>query len=194
MFTTYWKTITSPPESTPLLPNLHPTFDEQNALWYVGGYVLRSVRRNISKSNHIKKLDFLDVLDSFEDDCAEVDESDAKKWIVAIDRGHLIRCTNDFHTLLYSIEINIKTSFSYGKKTLEEHLKLAVDEEILRIWKNLCGRDAAVDDDYKFLLLEVVKMYITIRGFRHTSREMEKYKIYKKKNLQKTKSLRTRLQ
>ena len=87
----------------------------------------------------------------------EVDESGAKKWIVAIDCGHLICCTNDFHKLLYSIEINIKTSLSYRKKTLETHLRLAVDEEIICIWKSLCGRDA-VDDDYKFLLLEVVKM------------------------------------
>ena len=90
-YDTYW---TPPPESTPLLPNVHCT------VVYVGGYVLCSVCRNISIAIILKSLT---VLDSFADDCAE---SDAKKWIVTIDRGHLIHdFTHSYAALKFILKL-----------------------------------------------------------------------------------------
>ena len=64
------------------------------------------------------------------------------------------------------------TSFGHSI-TLEsiksEHLRLADDEEIISIWKNLCGRDS------KRCMSIYWKVVITIRGFRHTSRDMERF-------------------
>ena len=202
MFTTYWKTTIKEKEVTTTTQlDVQLTFDEQNALWYIGGYLIHSVRKQINKVKCQEKENLLDLLDSLQqdneaDEDVDLEELCSQNWVKAINRGHLIRCTNDFHTFLYTVEMLIKRSFSFGRKSLQEHLEeITNNDEIKKIWNGLfADGEEATENSTNLLLEKVLIIYITVRGFRYTSRFMEKYKISKKKNLDKSKSIRTKLQ
>lgn len=76
-------------------------------------------------------------------------------------------------------------------------------EELKEIWDNIYqdydqeNSDVAAAEYCQLgrssLFKDIIAFYLTIRGFRHTSRIMEMYKNDKKKNLQKRKSLRSTL-
>ncbi len=84
----------------------HLTYDEQNALWYVAGYILRKVRKQLEKRKG--NDDNLAILESFKEDSmddgnetdSQADEAeeiqDSRAWLRMIDRGGLTKCTNDF--------------------------------------------------------------------------------------------------
>lgn len=96
-FTGYWKKqtlarILTTASTNSLSPSL--SFDEQNALWYVGGYIIRKMRRKINKNSSLtaKEMDMLlPLLDELVEDHDEdngdgerEDEEDSdmsKSWI-----------------------------------------------------------------------------------------------------------------
>ena len=108
------------------------TIDERSALWYYGGYLIRKLRNNIKKSltttTHNNKIQIqksvLCLLEAFlETDETDLDEEEkndenedisGKKWLNTINRGGLLCCTNDFHTLLCTIEIQVRLTCQYG--------------------------------------------------------------------------------
>lgn len=103
----------------------HLTFDEKNALWYIGGYIIRKVKRKITsmKNEDKDKDDLLVVLDCFVD--ADHDElegstdsddnddvADTHIWVNSINRGGLIKCTNNFYSFLRAVELELKCSLT----------------------------------------------------------------------------------
>ena len=91
---------------------------------------------------------------------------------------------------MYTVEMLIKRSFSFGRKSLQEHLEEIKNND----WNGLfADGEEATENSTNLLLQKVLTIYITVRGFRYTSRFMEKYKISKKKNLDKSKSIRIHL-
>jgi hypothetical protein len=215
MFIKFWKAQTPLPKPTLQSNNAISTtlnFDEQSALWYVGGYIIRSLRKKINKSCHQDKSTLLYWLEQLievpshssvyvgheDDDIDDNEDHDyTLNWINAINHGHLVQCINDFHTFLYTVELHVKTHCSFGMKSTEAHLEEVMgNKELLMIWKQICAEDhqakKSVNDDV--LLHKILSLYITIRGFRYTAKFMENFKKSKQKNLQKEKSLRTKLQ
>ena len=104
------------------------TIDERSALWYYGGYLIRKLRNNIKKSltttthNKIQKSVLCLLEAFFETNETEIDEEKknnenenirGKEWLSIINRGGLLCCTNDFHTLLYTIEIQVRLTCQY---------------------------------------------------------------------------------
>jgi hypothetical protein len=106
------------------------TFDEKSALWYVGGYVIYSVKKKITKLKNVSfKEQLLQLLLSFTEDSAinsdwEVDST--KEWFNSVNRGGLVQCTNNFHSFLYTVE-----------------LILSSNESVVEAWKELteCNDD-----------------------------------------------------
>lgn len=96
------------------------SYDEENAVWYIGGFIIRKVRRKI-KALDVKD-DLLAMLEKFEGKEDMEDESltgddeesvDTKKWITLIDRGGLVKCSNNFYSFLRSVELEIKDKISH---------------------------------------------------------------------------------
>ena len=213
-FTNYWKQVTSSQmKSTEKQQMLQPlTIDERSALWYCSGYLIRKLRNNIKKSltttTHNNKIQkpVLCLLDTFlETDETEIDEEEknnenedisGKKWLKTISRGGLLRCTNDFHTLLCTIEIQVRLTCQYGMVKRDEEIeRVRNNEEVSTIWEKISA-SCEVDCEEKaksFLLQEILKNYITIRGFRYSDLYLEKHKILCKRSIQKEKSLRSKL-
>ncbi len=72
----------------------HLTYDEQNALWYVAGYLLRQVKINLKKRK--ASDDILAMIESLEDkeisdtnDDGKEEILDSRKWFDLINRGGL---------------------------------------------------------------------------------------------------------
>ena len=68
------------------------------------------------------------------------------------------------------------------------------DEDVLFWWSTLCALTDVDNDSSEALLPIIVGHYVTIRGFAFAARWMEVFKRGNKKNLQRSKSLRNKLQ
>ena len=139
------------------------------------------------------------LLDTFvEDNGGEEEEEaheydDSKAWLCGINRGKLTICNNTFHTFLYSLELQVKSTCRFGFTSKSENIRrLKESEEVVTIWKRMCT-DSASEEANSYLLDEIITLYITVRGFRFTSRFVEQYKNNKMKGLQKERSLRSRI-
>lgn len=88
--------------------------DEQNALWYVGGYILRAIKKKIKRSKCVDK-EMMYILEAFEeveiedDDEDDKGELDSQQWTKLVNRGNLIFCTNRFYTFLATVELSKST-------------------------------------------------------------------------------------
>ena len=125
------------------------SYDEENAIWYIGGYIIRKVRRKI-KALDVKD-DLLAMLEKFEEkEDTEEDESltgddddeesvDTKKWITLIDRGGLVKCSNNFYSFLRSVELEIKDKISHDSNQFGKPNEIATvisgKPGIKEIWK-----------------------------------------------------------
>jgi len=75
------------------------SFDEENALRYVGGFVIRQL---LEKT---KDRDIQHVLGELKDEGATTSEGPAQEWVNSIDRGGLTRITTEAFRCFYAIEM-----------------------------------------------------------------------------------------
>ena len=76
------------------------TFEEENAVRYVGGYVLRVLKKQILDSDVTK------ILDEFVEENKE--NQDANTWVAVVDRGGLVVITEEAYQLFYAIETCVR--------------------------------------------------------------------------------------
>ena len=212
MFTDHWMN-TYPVHhklQDPSQPTNEPlTHDEESALWYVGGYLIKSVSDKIIKTHTTFSIDLLLILETFKendeiDDTMENDldmESqptiDSKEWFHSINRGGLTRCTEDFFLFIRCVEQQMKNTLqaTYEKtvKTSEILLKMKEEATVRLAWKELTSN---IEDEYlsSLLLDKILTHYIEFRVFAFTKKTIEKYKKEKGKYTEKSKSLRNKIQ
>ena len=140
MFINYWKEKHHPTHENdnPSIPSAELRDDEQGALWYVGGYLIKAISKNLQNN------EFLMVLESFKEGDKEGDEEaldetheKSMKWF---NRGGLTRCTNEFYNFITSLEKEMKAIISnlpekINTTTIVEQLKLS--DRISQTWKQL---------------------------------------------------------
>ena len=176
--------------------NITFNYDEENALWYIGGYILRQVKRKVETSKSSSKEELLAIIDSFlEDDCnddestIENDVEDAKLWLNSINR---VKCSNDFYR---AAELAINKSLPLKESHLGHPHRIATDTgsnpSVRDAWNSLILLpNAASTEDLK---IQILTLYTKIRFHAFASKTVEHYKQEKSVNLQKTKSLRSKL-
>jgi len=164
------------------------TFEEENAVRYVGGYVVRVLcqHKNSSSIHHI--------MEDMIDDNAK---GPAQEWIKAVDRGGLVHISNEAFRLFLSIELSVRRYLTVKNSTgmdntFKEHLtKCIIDDEDVAFYWCLLGNS---NDEYgETCLNKIVDKWVTIRGFSFASSMLEMYKQAAKKGTEKSKSLRTKL-
>ena len=168
--------------------------EEQNALRYVAGYVIRKVLEHYKKNDGVSEESLL--LYSFSGNEATGDATEM--WTDALDRGGLWHVKDSTYALFYSLEEELrchlqKIPLQTYSQTIQLRLMdtLIASEDVLFQW-SLLGHEI---DDVKGMtvLSKIVKLYVTTRGHAFASSCVELYKQYKKKTLQKRKALRTEL-
>ena len=193
----------------------HLSYDEQNALWYVAGYILRKLRLQLEKNRMGKDSEEqLALLECFVDDdynnsdCYVEEIVDSQSWLRMIDRGGLTKCTNDFYVYLRVVEmvskIMIKSAFEEIKhpqtcRDLEAMTEAIVkDTAVQRSWEGLV-RDQSSEEsrwsDFSSSRVQqsLIKLYIKVRCYAYSKKRAEHLKQDNKDSLQKSKSLRTKL-
>ena len=195
----------------------HLSYDEQNALWYVAGYILRKLRLQLEKNRMGKDSEEqLALLECFVDDSYMYDNSDcyieeivdSQSWLRMIDRGGLTKCTNDFYTYLRVVEmvskITITSAFEEIKhpqtcRDLEAMTEAIVkDTAVQRSWEGLVRDQSSEESRWSDcsssrVQQSLIKLYIKIRCYAYSKKRAEHLKQENKESLQKSKSLRTKL-
>ena len=85
------------------------TFEEENAVRYVGGFVIHSLQK--SKTN--KSIS--GILQEFiESDATQKTDGPAQEWTNAVDRGGLTRITTEAYQIFYQGRRNRYDLYSHG--------------------------------------------------------------------------------
>lgn len=171
------------------------TYEEENAIRYVGGYVIKSVRAMLKSPQDDELTLGLDEMCITDDD---LEPAESEEWLCSIDRGGLIRITDDAYLFFVSIETSVRRHFHIGNtQMMNERFRDAVtqdtikDDDVLFYW---CISSASMSQDCANTLLEkIVNKWITIRGFSFAKTMLEIYKKETKRGTQKSKALRRKL-
>ena len=174
--------------------------DELNALRYAAGFVPHSLLKRFEKRHGDKYVKFVTCLG---DMAVAGDGSDVlsytEKWFDLVNRGGLFPLNDTSFSFFISIEKVIKA-------VLEKHIMLnsgsdkesfkknvhdvvMIDDDVQFYWC-LLSQDIDDSEQSQELLLEVVKLWVTTRGFSIVALWIETYKQQQKKTLQKSISLR----
>lgn len=167
------------------------TYEETNAITYIGGYLIKSISRELEGTSN-PNLKFL-MKSSCSGDGAMAER---EEWLYTVDRGGLTYITESFSDTLASIEQVIRKELacaggsSFDKDKLYQ--ALVDDSDILFNW---CLASTDVEDaDEKTALFDLIaKKYITIRGFSFSKSILEKFKQEEHKGTQKSKPLRSKI-
>ena len=213
-FIQYWKhkyPLSAQPNEQ---QNCQMSEDEQCALWYVAGYVIRKVKGLLVQ---IKKVNLVDPVKQFLEDSIEVENIETeldttslttgiakaekgKEWFTLINRGGLTKCNNDFYEHLKTVEMEIKSYIllpSTISVPLQQKSSILSKKESIRIsWDSLISSRQQDDlgdlsaDSKELIHRLILEEYLKIRCFGHTTKVMELYMDTKVLNLQKSRSFR----
>ena len=172
------------------------TYEEQNAVHYVGGYVVRALKK--SKGN----ADILPILDKLITSDGE-HTGTSQTWLKSIDRGGLTDISDEAYQCFYAIEVanrghlQIENTREMNEGFVDKvTTSILNDEDLLFNWCLAVGLAMGCNYDNEVAdrcLKQIVKKWITIRGFSFSNSLMEMYKQQSKKGTGKSKPLRSKL-
>ncbi len=183
----------------------HLSPDEENALWYVAGYVIRKVMKSLTSGQNATReagqiaivLSFLeDAEDLDDDDDDQGDETLSTAWFDAINRGGLFKCTNDFYKFMRVLEWQVKCHLDEGNGHIGrvDQVSEAISNEpiVSNEWITLLEEEATATNTHT-LLKAIISIYFKVRLYGYANKKMEQFKQSTHTQLQKSKSLRSRL-
>ena len=189
------------PMPGPVILTTSLTNDEENALRYAAGFVIRCTSRKISTTCHPFKTQMLTILEEMkEDDSKEVTYlAYTKVWIDKINRGGLLFIDDETFLLFLAIEYATRSSLSVllglnPPHNLDEDVaaKAIIDDPDVQFhWQHLTSNHE--ETVTKELQNKLVSQWITIRGFSMAAAVMEDYKHAQCIHLKAKKALRKEL-
>ena len=169
----------------------HP---EENAIRYIVGYSIRSLRKKIGRMNLKEKDELEKCLEEMIEEAKSTHHS--ADWTKAIDRGGLIHV--DDMTYAFFADMELVTRQYINSRPARDVNMLSVvdlimqDENVLFSWSIT---SASWDPEIAKVLLKLIaEHYVNMRGFSFAKSVMELYKKKAKQNVQKSKGLRKQLQ
>ena len=161
----------------------------------------------ITQTKHDWNVEMLLIIETFKESDEEelnLDNNDheatvkSKEWFDTINRGGLTRCTNEFYNFVVNIEIEIKRKLQLNISCKNINAAEIVDllkttENVIKSWNDLMKSSIENNDIKNNLLNQLLLFYVRFRLFANTNKTMELYKSQRKKTVQKSKSLRSKL-
>ena len=170
------------------------TENEEAALRYVAGYVIKEVKDNLKAPRDNDKLVIMQKLIQTD---SESSFGTSESWVKAIDRGGLVKITDSAFQFFYAVEFSLrrhlhisntsKMDTKFQSKVLNS---LVTDDDILFQW---CLTGQTEEPSSASCMELIVQKWVTVRGFSFASSIMEIYKQKNKKGTEKSKSMRTKL-
>lgn len=169
------------------------TYEEENAVRYMGGYVVKCLQQ-ASKDKEVT-LVLHDLVNK--DDC---EPSETEEWLAAIDRGGLTWITDGAFQLFSAIEYSIRRHLRASAiREMNDSFKATIthkiisDSDVKFHWCMVSSFSTATCSIKELVLSKLVDKWITIRGFSFANSMVELYKRTSKKGTQKSKPLRRNL-
>ena len=180
------------------------TDDELNVMRYVCGYVIRTLVKRYEKKSGDVYTQYVECLGEFaveEGECENDVMSYTRKWFEIVNRGGLYPLNNKAFTLFVEIEKMVRICLPKQAFKLESdhnmfkravHDKILQNDEVQFHWA-LLSQVIDSPDNAELLLMEIIKLWVTVRGYSMIASWMEVYKKQQKKNSQKSTGLRKSL-
>ena len=177
------------------------TKDELNAMQYACGYVPHKLLKKYEKRSGNKYSQFVECLGGMavlSEESSQDLLSYTKCWMEKVDRGCLFPLNNQTFQLFVDIEMIVRDSLPehVTGKTSDQIddlvMKVTSNEDVQFMWA-LLSQDIDSEEDSVELLKDIVKLWITIRGFSIASTWIETYKLANKETKQKSTGLRKHL-
>ena len=142
------------------------TYEEESAVRYAAGYVLRATRKKILKSAHPKKNEMIELIDELAQS-SDIDDDLSCNWLSLVDRGGLIHISDDLYQVFVAVELEVRSFFRIEKAheltpSNEEKILQSVlsNEDVLFFW---CLVSSNFSDELsKAVLNYIVQLWITI--------------------------------
>ena len=173
------------------------TREEENILRYACGFVPFKLRKRYEKQSSDKAAHFVECLSSMAVNGQENFQDYTTEWIRKVNRGGLF-CTNDqAYELFCAIEREVRVRLP--QHLLSQHsckselIEAIVSNEDVQFMWSLLSADIDSEAFACELLAEMIKLWVTIRGFSTVSEWVEQYKASSKTTTQKSKGLRKTL-
>ena len=158
-----------PPRDDAVDPIPPLTYEEENALHYVAGYVIRHLRKQIEKGSSPLKEGLLLCL---EDMCNDDDEKKdcSASGTIKISRGHLVNVNGNSYRFFQATEMKVwqflrvskaKSFLARMKSQLVENV--CRDEDVLFFWSILAAKWRREEEEV--LLQQVAELWVTLREF-----------------------------
>lgn len=170
------------------------SFEEENAIHYVGGYVVAALKKSEVDDEILHGLDHLIEKD------LEKEKTNSATWLQEINRGGLTVITQEAQQLFMAIEgstrmhLTLKNAHKMDETTRHSVKNdVFADSDVQFSWC-LTGMLLEVSEDRAEDLLEMcIDKWITIRGFSFADSIQELFKQKNKKGTGKEKALRKTL-
>ena len=167
------------------------TYEEENVVRYIGGYVLRALKKDPSNK------DVSNILHKMIDRTPLQECPPSQTWVNSLDRGGLTKITDEAFQLFYAIETVVRQFFKVDKtKEMDDMFRKRVidnilsSDEVLFSWCFIADGD--LDDSLsEKCLSKIISKWVTIRGFSFANSMIEMYKQHFKKGTEKSKPLRS---
>ena len=125
-------------------------------------------------------------------------KNSSETWLTTVDRGGLVHINHTTFKMFHAMEMELRQHFTHEKiLDMDETFKNKVIKSIradidVNYYMGRVAED--VDESVRNeLLAEIVNLYVTVRGFSFAKSWLEIYKQEQRKKLQKSKSLRSKL-
>lgn len=173
------------------------TYEEENAIRYVGGYVIVALRKHEADDEMLLGLDHLTN--------KEVQEaaatSSSAEWVEEVNRGGLTRITEEAYQFFIALEISVRSYLTLNKAhtmddTTRSRVKNGVfaDSDVQFSWC-LTGIILKIGESSAEELLEMcIDKWLTVRGHSFADSIQEMFKQQTKKGTAKAKALRKTIQ
>ena len=169
------------------------TNEEASALRYAAGYVCRAMKKKYQSNPEL-----LECVDELTDDSSEDGDHFSSEWTKVASRGGLLYIKDTVYFVFQAMEMVVRQYFlkeradKLGPGTRDILIKnIMEDEDVNFHW---CMVAVDMEDSFANTLLhDMVKQWVTIRGFAFTSSWIELYKQDAQKSLQCSKGLRKTL-
>ena len=178
--------------------------DELNTMRYVCGYVAHSLLKRYEKksgevfSQYVTCLGEMAVAGHQDDDLL----SYSRRWIDQVNRGGLFPLNDETFHLFIEVEkcvrLHLPKHLATNSRldrdffTANVHEKVIQNEDVQFYWA-LLSQDIDSPEDAETLLGEIIKLWVTIRGFSMVASWMEVYKAEKNTTTEKSTGLRKSL-
>lgn len=178
------------------------SIEEENIVRYAAGFVpfalLKRYERNVSTSSAF----FVECLSGM---AVTGEESSfleyTRDWISKVNRGGLFEINDTAFSLFREIELamrdrlgSILKSSTVERDQKDRLVQLVANDNDVQFYWSLLSIDIDSEDNAALLLKEIVKLWLTIRGFSIAGQWLEIYKGNKQVTTKKSKSLRKTLQ